>query len=170
MPGRPPTDPAYASIQELMDAVDDAIPTPERAVDQPFLMPIEDVFGIKGRGTVVTGRIERGQVQVGETIEILGMGQEVAVAGGHWRGDVPQDSGCRRSGGTTSAACCAAWSGTKCSAGKCWQHQEALRAQGAVPGERVRIEPGRGRATHAVLPGVFGPQFYIRTTDVTGGD
>ena len=57
--------PEYAPILELMQAVDDYIPTPERAMDQPFLMPIEDVFGIKGRGTVVTGRIERGQVKTG---------------------------------------------------------------------------------------------------------
>ena len=59
-----------------MDAVDSYIPTPERAIDQPFLMPIEDVFGIKGRGTVVTGRIERGKVKIGETIEIIGMSDE----------------------------------------------------------------------------------------------
>ncbi|WP_345720277.1 elongation factor Tu, partial [Herpetosiphon gulosus] len=64
--------PEYQSIQELMQAVDDYIPTPERAIDKPFLMPIEDVFSIKGRGTVVTGRIERGIVKVGDTIEIIG--------------------------------------------------------------------------------------------------
>src|SRR5687767_12206782 len=69
--------PEYKSILELMDAVDSYIPTPQRAVDQPFLMPIEDVFGIKGRGTVVTGRIERGKVKVGETIEIIGMTEEL---------------------------------------------------------------------------------------------
>jgi elongation factor Tu len=63
-----------------MAAVDAYIPTPERAVDRPFLMPIEDVFGIKGRGTVVTGRVERGVVKAGEEIEIVGMGS----AGGWW--------------------------------------------------------------------------------------
>jgi elongation factor Tu len=62
-----------ASIKELMDAVDTYIPTPPRPVDQPFLMPIEDVFGIKGRGTVVTGRIERGIVKVSDTVEIVGI-------------------------------------------------------------------------------------------------
>ncbi len=61
------------SIMELMNAVDTFIPTPPRPVDQPFLMPIEDVFGIKGRGTVTTGRIERGVVKVGETVEIVGI-------------------------------------------------------------------------------------------------
>src|SRR5918992_2207441 len=68
-----PADPAYAPIQELMDAVDAYIPTPERAVDRPFLMPVEDVFGIKGRGTVATGRIERGQVRTGEEVELVGV-------------------------------------------------------------------------------------------------
>src|SRR5947209_6130111 len=62
------------AILALMDAVDSYIQTPERAVDRPFLMPIEDVFGIKGRGTVVTGRIERGRVKVGEEVEIVGFG------------------------------------------------------------------------------------------------
>ena len=56
-----------------MDAVDSYIPTPERAVDKPFLMPVEDVFGIKGRGTVATGRVERGIVKVGEEVEIVGI-------------------------------------------------------------------------------------------------
>src|ERR1700676_5296212 len=59
-----------------MDAVDAYIPTPERAIDKPFLMPVEDVFGIKGRGTVATGRIERGIVKVGETVELVGMKEE----------------------------------------------------------------------------------------------
>ena len=63
----------YKPILELMQAVDAYIPTPQREVDKPFLMPIEDVFGIKGRGTVVTGRIERGKVKVGETVEIIGL-------------------------------------------------------------------------------------------------
>src|SRR6266480_2323286 len=72
-PSTDPDAPEYKSIVELMDAVDNYIPTPERAVDRPFLMPIEDVFGITGRGTVVTGRIERGKVKVGEEIEIIGL-------------------------------------------------------------------------------------------------
>ncbi|MCB9127193.1 MAG: elongation factor Tu [Ardenticatenales bacterium] len=64
---------AYAPIWELMAAVDDFIPTPERETEKPFLMPVEDVFSIKGRGTVVTGRIERGTVKVGEQVEIVGL-------------------------------------------------------------------------------------------------
>jgi len=65
-----------AKVQELMDKVDEYIPTPERALDKPFLMPVEDVFSIKGRGTVATGRIERGMCKVGEEMEIVGMGKD----------------------------------------------------------------------------------------------
>lgn len=68
--------PEYACINELMDAVDKFIPTPERKSDQPFLMPVEDVFTITGRGTVVTGRVERGQLKVGEEIEMVGLKDE----------------------------------------------------------------------------------------------
>jgi len=65
----------FKSIQELLDAIDSYIPTPDRPVDKPFLMPIEDVFSISGRGTVVTGRVERGIVKVGEDVEIVGLGE-----------------------------------------------------------------------------------------------
>ena len=68
---------ASKCIDELMEAVDAYIPVPERAVDLPFLMPVEDVFSIKGRGTVGTGRIERGMVKVGEEVEIVGIIKEV---------------------------------------------------------------------------------------------
>jgi len=68
-----PEAPEYQCIWELMHAVDEYIPTPERPVDKPFLMPVEDVFGIKGRGTVVTGRVERGVLKVGEEVEIVGL-------------------------------------------------------------------------------------------------
>ena len=65
----------YQCIQELLDAIDSYIPTPDRPIDKPFLMPIEDVFSISGRGTVVTGRVERGIVKVGEEVEIVGLGE-----------------------------------------------------------------------------------------------
>ncbi|EOU1571801.1 elongation factor Tu, partial [Clostridium perfringens] len=68
-----PTDEAAtACIRELMDAVDSYIPTPERATDKPFLMPVEDVFTITGRGTVATGRVERGVLHVGDEVEVIG--------------------------------------------------------------------------------------------------
>ncbi|MBQ8920613.1 MAG: elongation factor Tu [Oscillospiraceae bacterium] len=69
-------DPVYAPILELMDAVDSYIPTPDRKADQPFLMPVEDTMTISGRGTVATGRVERGQIKVGETVEIVGLKDE----------------------------------------------------------------------------------------------
>ena len=68
--------PEYAPIIELMDAVDDYIPTPDRKADQPFLMPVEDVFTITGRGTVATGRVERGQLRTSEEVEIIGLTEE----------------------------------------------------------------------------------------------
>ena len=71
-----PAAPEYACIKELMDAVDDYIPTPDRKADQPFLMPVEDVFTISGRGTVATGRVERGQIKKNETVEIVGLMDE----------------------------------------------------------------------------------------------
>ncbi len=73
-----PSDPIYAPIQELMDAVDSYIPTPDRKADMPFLMPIEDVMTISGRGTVVTGRVERGQLNAGDEVEIIGLTEERA--------------------------------------------------------------------------------------------
>jgi len=68
------TDPRYNCIWELMDAVDSYIPVPERSTDKPFLMPVEDVFSITGRGTVATGRVERGQVKIQEEVELIGLG------------------------------------------------------------------------------------------------
>ena len=73
-----PADAVYAPIQELMDAVDSYIPTPDRKADLPFLMPIEDVMTISGRGTVVTGRVERGQLNAGDEVEIIGLTEERA--------------------------------------------------------------------------------------------
>ena len=72
-----PNAPEYACIKELMDAVDTWIPTPDRKADQPFLMPIEDVFTISGRGTVTTGRVERGRVKVGDKVQIVGLKDEI---------------------------------------------------------------------------------------------
>ncbi len=71
-----PNDPVYAPMKELMDAVDSYIPTPDRPTDQPFLMPVEDVFTITGRGTVATGRVERGTVKLSDEVEIVGLANE----------------------------------------------------------------------------------------------
>ncbi|MDK2839125.1 MAG: elongation factor Tu [Thermosipho sp. (in: thermotogales)] len=72
-----PNDPAYAPIKELLDAMDSYFPEPQRETDKPFLMPVEDVFSITGRGTVVTGRIERGVIRPGDEVEIIGMSYEI---------------------------------------------------------------------------------------------
>jgi len=74
-----PNAPEYESINQLMDAVDDYIPMPKRETDKPFMMPVEDVFSIKGRGTVVTGRIERGMINTGDPVEIIGL-QEKSIS------------------------------------------------------------------------------------------
>jgi elongation factor Tu len=73
-----PNHPAYAPIYKLMDTVDEYIPQPERDTAKPFLMPVEDVFSIKGRGTVVTGRVERGTLKKGEEISIIGLREEIS--------------------------------------------------------------------------------------------
>jgi len=160
-----PGDPAYAPILELMAAVDAYIPTPERAVDRPFLMPIEDVFGIKGRGTVVTGRVERGVVKAGEEIEIVGMGERrrVVVTGVEMfqktldEGRAGDNVGCLLRGVERDDV----------------QRGQVLAKPGSIhPHTRVQAEvyvlakEEGGRHT-PFFPG-YRPQFYIRTTDVTG--
>ena len=160
-----PAAPEYAPILELMAAVDAYIPTPERAVDQPFLMPIEDVFGIKGRGTVVTGRVERGIVKAGEEIEIVGMGERrrVVVTGVEMfqktldEGRAGDNVGCLLRGVERADV----------------QRGQVLAKPGSItPHTKVQAEVyvlGKeegGRHT-PLFPG-YRPQFYIRTTDVTG--
>ena len=86
-----------ATIDELMAAVDDFIPTPERDTDKPFLMPVEDIFTIQGRGTVATGRIERGIIKVNEAVEIVGI-KDTQNSVVHGRGDVQEVVGRRQSG------------------------------------------------------------------------
>jgi elongation factor Tu len=159
--------PEYRSILDLMQAVDDSIPTPERKIDQPFLMPIEDVFAIKGRGTVVTGRVDRGRVKMGDTIEITGMSESAprktvvtgvemfqktldeGLAGdnvgilirGIERGDVER--------------------GQVLNLPTSIKPQKRFQAQVYV----LRKEEG-GR--HTPFFAGYRPQFYLRTTDVTG--
>ena len=133
-----------------MQAVDDYMPTPERAVDQPFLMPIEDVFGIKGRGTVVTGRIERGLVKTGDEIEIVGLGErrKVVVTGVEMFQKTLDDG---RGGRQCRAACCAGWSGPRSSGGRCLCKPGSINPHTKVAGRGLRAEQGGGGAAHAVL-------------------
>ena len=153
------------SIHELMQAVDDYIDIPERDVDQPFLMPVEDVFGIKGRGTVVTCRIERGIVKTGDPIEIVGFGNTVStvVTG------VEMFHKTLEEGQPGDAVGCLI---------RGIEREEVSR--GAVLAKPSSINPStKAKARVYVLtkdeggrhtpffPG-YKPQFYIRTTDVTG--
>ncbi len=154
-----------SQVADLMKAVDDYIPVPERPVDLPFLMPVEDVFGIKGRGTVVTGRIERGQVEMGDTIEIVGFGntESTTVTGVEMfhktlPEGIPGDAvGCLLRGVEREQV----------------SRGAVLAAPGSItPSTKAKAqvyvltkdEGGR----HTPFFTGYKPQFYIRTTDVTG--
>src|SRR5918995_479015 len=157
--------PEYAPIRELMQAVDGYIKTPERAVDRPFLMPIEDVFGIKGRGTVVTGRVERGRVKVGEEIEIVGFGEtRRTVVTGVEMFKKLLDEG--QAGDNVGALL------------RGVERDEIFRGQVlAKPGSitphtqfkaEVYVLSKEEGGRHTPFFNGYRPQFYFRTTDVTG--
>jgi elongation factor Tu len=162
------TDPGveeYKCIFELMDAVDSYIPTPDRPIDKPFLMPIEDVFTISGRGTVVTGRVERGIVKVGEEVEIVGLGEtRKTVATGVEMFRKLLDEG--RAGDNVGVLLRGI--------GK----EEVERGQVlAKPGSitphtkfktEVYILTKEEGGRHTPFFKGYRPQFYFRTTDVTG--
>ena len=122
------------SVLELMGAVDDYVPQPDRPKDMAFLMPIEDVFSISGRGTVVTGRIERGTINVGEEVEIVGLKEtsKTVVTGVEMFRKL-LDS--RRGGGTMLAVCCAALGGPRLSGVRFWRSRARSRR---TPGSRRR--------------------------------
>jgi elongation factor Tu len=155
----------YAPILELMQAVDDYVPTPERAVDQPFLMPIEDVFGIKGRGTVVTGRIERGRVKTGDEIEIVGLGERrrVVVTGVEMfqktldSGEAGDNVGCLLRGVER----------TEIERGQVLAKPGSMNPHTKVKAEVYVLSKEEG-GRHTPFFNGYRPQFYIRTTDVTG--
>jgi elongation factor Tu len=155
-----------ACIWELMDAVDSYIPTPVRATDKPFLMPIEDVFGIKGRGTVGTGRIERGQVKVGDSVDIVGMKDDirtVVVTGVEMfqktldSGIAGDNVGCLLRGVERSDI----------------ERGQVLAKPGSIKPHKkfqaqVYVLSKEEGGRHTPFFNGYRPQFYIRTTDVTG--
>jgi len=158
--------PEYAPIVELMRAVDAYIPTPVREIERPFLMPIEDVFGIKGRGTVVTGRIERGRVRVGDQVEIVGLRDDVratVVTGVEmFRKTLPEglagdNVGCLLRGIERDEV----ERGQVLAAPKSITPHTTFRGQVYV---LKREEGGR----HTPFFDGYRPQFFIRTMDVTG--
>jgi elongation factor Tu len=159
-------DPAAAPIWALLDAVDSYIPTPPRPVDQPYLMPIEDVFSIKGRGTVVTGRIERGLVKVGETVEIVGFSEQtrsVAVTGVEMfqkildQGEAGDNVGCLLRGVERSDV----------ERGQVLAKPGSIRPHTHLLAQVYVLSKEEG-GRHTPFFNGYRPQFYIRTTDVTG--
>jgi elongation factor Tu len=163
--GNDPADPAYAPIQALMDAVDTYIPTPERAVDKPFLMPIEDVFGIKGRGTVATGRVERGVVKVGEEVEIVGVRptRKVVVTGVEMFKKLLDEGRAGDNIGTLLRGI---------ERDDIERGQVLAKAASIKPHTRfhaqVYVLSKEEGGRHTPFYNGYRPQFYLRTTDVTG--
>ena len=153
------------SIKALMAAVDEFIPTPERAIDQPFLMPVEDVFSISGRGTVVTGRVERGVINVGDSIEIVGIKdtQTTTCTGVEMfrklldRGEAGDNIGALLRGIDREAV---ERGQVLCKPGSVKPHTK-FEAEAYI---LTKEEGGR----HTPFFANYRPQFYFRTTDVTG--
>src|ERR687898_1148583 len=160
-----PSSPEYAPILELMQAVDDYVPTPERAVDQSFLMPVEDVFGIKGRGTVVTGRIERGQVKTGETIEIIGFAAtRSTVVTGVEMFQKTLDSGLA---GDNVGCLLRGVDREDIERGQVLAKPGSIKPHTKFAAEVYVLSKEEG-GRHTPFFNGYRPQFYIRTTDVTG--
>ena len=157
--------PEYACILELMAAVDSFIPQPERPRDLPFLMPIEDVFGIKGRGTVVTGRIERGTVHVGDEIEIVGLKEtrKTTVTGVEMfkklldSGEAGDNVGCLLRGVEREDV----------ERGQVLAKPASITPHLKFTGEVYVLSKEEG-GRHTPFFNGYRPQFYMRTTDVTG--
>ena len=160
-----PEAPEYESIWALLEAIDNYIPQPERLRDQPFLMPIEDVFSIKGRGTVVTGRIERGEVKVNEEVEIVGIKEteSTTVTGVEMfkklldAGEAGDNVGCLLRGIAREDV----------------ERGQVLAAPGSITPHRkfeseVYILSKEEGGRHTPFFNGYRPQFYVRTTDVTG--
>ncbi len=160
-----PGAPEYKCILELMEAVDNYIPTPVRPLDKPFLMPVEDVFGIKGRGTVVTGRIERGIVKTGEEVEIVGITEtrKTTVTGVEMfkklldEGQAGDNVGCLLRGIERDDV----------------QRGQVLAKPGSIKPHtkfqaQVYVLSKEEGGRHTPFFNGYRPQFYVRTTDVTG--
>ena len=153
------------SLSELMQAVDEHIPTPERPVDQPFLMPIEDVFSISGRGTVVTGRVERGQVKVGDEIEIVGIKEtSKTTCTGVEMFRKLLDSG---EAGDNIGALLRGVGREEVERGQVLCKPGSVTPHTAFEAEAYVLTKDEG-GRHTPFFTNYRPQFYFRTTDVTG--
>ena len=151
---------------KLVAEMDRYIPTPVRVIDKPFLMPIEDVFSISGRGTVVTGRIERGIVKVNDEIEIVGLKPTTkTTCTGVEMFRKLLDEG--QAGRQRRACCCAAPSARKWSAARCWRSRASINPHTQFECEVYVLTKEEGGRHTPFFKG-YRPQFYFRTTDVTG--
>jgi elongation factor Tu len=159
--------PEYKCILDLMNAVDEYIPTPVREIDKPFLMPIEDVFGIKGRGTVVTGRIERGKVKMGDTVEIIGMTHEAprkTVVTGVEMFQKTLDEGIA---GDNVGVLLRGIERTEVERGQVLAAPGSIKPHAKFKANVYVLKKEEG-GRHTPFFSGYRPQFYIRTTDVTG--
>ncbi len=159
-------DPDFTCIKELMDAVDSYIPTPDRKADLPFLMPVEDVFTITGRGTVATGRVERGQLKAGETVEIVGLSEEkkstVVTSMEMFRKtldyvEAGDNVGCLLRGVNKD----------EIERGQVLCKPNSIHPHTKFVGQVYVLSKDEG-GRHTPFFNNYRPQFYFRTTDVTG--
>ena len=161
-----PNAPEYACIKELMDAVDDWIPTPDRKEDMPFLMPVEDVFTISGRGTVATGRVERGKLNLNEKVEIVGLSdekRETTVTGiemFHKLLDYAE-------AGDNIGALLRGVAKTEIERGQVLSKPGSIHPHTKFVGQVYVLTKDEG-GRHTPFFNNYRPQFYFRTTDVTG--
>ena len=161
-----PNAPEYACIKELMDAVDEWIPTPDRKEDMPFLMPVEDVFTISGRGTVATGRVERGQLKLNEKVEIVGLSdekRETVVTGiemFHKLLDYAE-------AGDNIGSLLRDFAKTEIERGQVLSKPGSIHPHTKFVGQVYVLTKDEG-GRHTPFFNNYRPQFYFRTTDVTG--
>ena len=161
-----PNAPEYACIHELMDAVDSYIPTPDRKADLPFLMPVEDVFTITGRGTVATGRVERGQLKTGEEVEIVGLADEkkkTVVTGIEMFRKILDYA----EAGDNIGALLRGIQRNEIERGQVLSKPGSIHPHTKFKGQVYVLTKEEG-GRHTPFFNNYRPQFYFRTTDVTG--
>ena len=161
-----PSDPTYAPILELMNAVDSYIPTPERKADLPFLMPVEDVFTITGRGTVATGRVERGQLKMSEEVEIVGLAEETrktVVTGIEMFRKLLDYA----EAGDNIGVLLRGVQRTDIERGQVLAKPGSIHPHTKFKGQVYVLTKDEG-GRHTPFFNNYRPQFYFRTTDVTG--
>ncbi|MDY3618945.1 elongation factor Tu, partial [Agathobaculum sp.] len=161
-----PNAPEYACIQELMKAVDEYIPTPERKADLPFIMPVEDVFSITGRGTVATGRVERGQLNMGEEVEIVGLmdaPRKTVVTGIEMFRKLLDYA----EAGDNIGALLRGIQKTDIERGQVLAKPGSIHPHTKFHGQVYVLKKEEG-GRHTPFFNNYRPQFYFRTTDVTG--